>query len=193
FGRDESRHRRAEAFTVGERGFGALELLLAAEVLALGDIDHFLGDDTGPRPFELGEVLSVKRPPGLRRVGEIACEMLASDIAVVNRLDLAAFVFLDPASLLNPFNTGPRQSLLDVDRHLRISVRTSGVVDRQWRLARRSVERDLAQGYAQIGRGLGLRVDLARGRQRARRDFRSDKIGASNRLVHDITPERKPK
>src|SRR5262249_61596588 len=112
---------------------------------------------------------------------------------VTNPLDLAAFVSLDPAALLHPFDAGARQSLLDVDRHLRIRVRTSGVVDRQWRFARRSVERDLAQGYAQIGRGLGLRVDLARGRQRARRDFRSDKIGASNGLVHDITPERKSK
>ena len=29
------------------RPFGAVELLLAAEVLALGDVDHLLGDDAG--------------------------------------------------------------------------------------------------------------------------------------------------
>src|SRR5882757_1591333 len=41
FRRDEGRHRGAEALAVGERGLGALELPLAAEILALGDVDHF--------------------------------------------------------------------------------------------------------------------------------------------------------
>src|SRR5712692_7760627 len=39
-GRDEQRHRGAEALAVGGRRLGPLEHLLAAEVLALGDVDH---------------------------------------------------------------------------------------------------------------------------------------------------------
>ena len=35
------------------RAFGAVELLLAAEVLALGDVDHLLGDDAGLGEFVL--------------------------------------------------------------------------------------------------------------------------------------------
>ena len=37
----------AEALAVGERRFGALEHLLAAEIFARRDVDHFLGDDAG--------------------------------------------------------------------------------------------------------------------------------------------------
>ena len=55
FRRDEERHRSAEAFAVVVRRLRAFEHLLAAEIFALGDVDHFLGDDAGPRPFELGD------------------------------------------------------------------------------------------------------------------------------------------
>ncbi len=54
-GRDEGRHRAAELLAVGKGCFGALKLLFAPEVLARGDVDHFLGDDSRARPFELGE------------------------------------------------------------------------------------------------------------------------------------------
>ena len=43
----------AEALAVGERRFGAVELLLAAEILALGDVDHLLGDDAGARRIRI--------------------------------------------------------------------------------------------------------------------------------------------
>ena len=43
------------------RPFGALELLLAAEVLALGDVDHLLGDDAGAGEFELRDRVAVER------------------------------------------------------------------------------------------------------------------------------------
>src|SRR3982074_972394 len=38
--RDEERHRGAKTLAVGARRFRALELHFAAEVLALGDVDH---------------------------------------------------------------------------------------------------------------------------------------------------------
>ncbi len=54
FRRDESGQRAAELLAVGQRRFGAVELLLAAEVLALGDVDHFLGDDAALAPIRIG-------------------------------------------------------------------------------------------------------------------------------------------
>ena len=44
----------AELLAVGQCCFGALELLLAAEVLARCDVDHFLGDDAGASPTRIG-------------------------------------------------------------------------------------------------------------------------------------------
>ena len=61
FRRDEGGHFGAKAFAVGKGGFGAFELLLAAEVFALGDVDHLLGDDAGAGEFELGDLVAVER------------------------------------------------------------------------------------------------------------------------------------
>src|SRR5262249_25938809 len=135
FRRDESRHAGAEAFAVGERGFRAFELPLAAEILALGDVDHFSGDDAGTRPFELSERLAIERVPRLWHVREIARQMLAGDIAVVDRLHLATLIFLDAGALFHPFDAGARQAFLNVDRHIGISIWPRGVIDRQRRLA----------------------------------------------------------
>ena len=69
----------AEALAVVVRGLRALEHLLAAEILALGDVDHLLGDDAGARPFELRDGLCRRaRAQRLRRVGEIARQVLAA-------------------------------------------------------------------------------------------------------------------
>ena len=57
FRRDEQRHRGAEALAVGGGLLRALQLHLAPEILALGDIDHLLGDDAGAGEFQLGDGL----------------------------------------------------------------------------------------------------------------------------------------
>ena len=57
-GRDELGQRGAEALAVGQPFLGEIERHLAAEILALGDVDHFLGDDARARPFELGDRLA---------------------------------------------------------------------------------------------------------------------------------------
>ena len=63
---------------------------LAPEVLALGDIDHLLGDDAGARPFELVTGLRSRVPrKGWCTVGNDARQVLAGDVAVVHRLDRA--------------------------------------------------------------------------------------------------------
>ena len=57
-GRDELGQGGAEALAVGQALLGNVERDLAAEILALGDVDHLLGDDAGTRPFELGDRLA---------------------------------------------------------------------------------------------------------------------------------------
>jgi len=140
FGRDEERHAGAEALAVGLRGFRAFEHLLAAEVLALGHVDHLLGDDAGTREFELGHLVAWKPAQRLGCVGEIAGEVLAGRVSVVHRLDRAAFIFLDPAALAHPFDAGAGEPLLHIDGDVRIRERAGGIVDQQpavhWRLRR---------------------------------------------------------
>jgi hypothetical protein len=78
--------------------------LLAAEIFALGDVDHFLGDHAGARPFELRQRMrgdALHRP---RRVRETARQMLAAGIAVVDRLNRPAVIVLDAAARLDPFD-----------------------------------------------------------------------------------------
>ena len=53
FRRDEGGQRRAKTFAVGDGCLRALQHFLAAEILALGDVDHFLGDDAGARRIRI--------------------------------------------------------------------------------------------------------------------------------------------
>ena len=76
-GRDEERHRGAEALAVVMRGLRAVEHVLAAEVLALGHVDHLLGDDAGAGELELGHRLAVEAAQRAVGVGEVAGEVLA--------------------------------------------------------------------------------------------------------------------
>ena len=115
FRRDEGGHLGAKAFAVGERCLGAFELLLAAEVFALGDVDHLLGDDAGAGEFELRDLVAVEAAQRLVMRGEGLCGMRGADIAVVFRLDVAALIFLDAAALLHPGDAAARQAGVDVD------------------------------------------------------------------------------
>jgi hypothetical protein len=92
--------------------------------------------------------------------------MLAADIAVVDRLDRPALIFLDAAALTHPFDPRARKPLLHVDDRVRIGIGPGRVVDRQRRLARAFRQRDLTQRHAQVGRGFRHRVNLRRSRQR---------------------------
>src|SRR5215470_17830355 len=74
---------------------GTDALKLAAEILALGDIDHLLGDDAGAGEFELRDLVAVKAAQRLVMRGEGFGGMRRADIAVVLRLDGAALIFLD--------------------------------------------------------------------------------------------------
>jgi len=52
--------------------------------------------------------------------------MLAAGIAVVDRPDRAAFVFLDATARLDPFDASALEPLLDVDRGVGLGVDTDG-------------------------------------------------------------------
>ena len=231
FGRHEQRHRGAKALAVIMRRRRGLVHLFAPKVLALGDVDHLLGDDAGPRPFELGQGLRLTLPwrgrvgaerrggvnsrrpqvtptrshcvrstsplqgevrrrsaQRLRRVREIARQVLAADIAVVDRLHRAAVILLDAAALLHPVEASARQAALDVDRRVRIGVRAGRVIDRDRRLAGGSIERDFAQRHLEVRRRVRPHVDLARAGDRAGRDLGRGKVGFGDMLVHRCTP-----
>src|SRR4051812_26696157 len=112
---DEGGDFGAEAFAVGEGCFGAIELLLAAEVFAFGDVDHLFRDDAGAGEFELGDLVAVEAADRVVMRGERLGGVRGADIAVVFRLDVAAFVFLDAAALLDPGETVAGEAGVDVD------------------------------------------------------------------------------
>ena len=101
-----------------------------------------------------------RRPQRPRRVGEITREMLAGDVAVVDRLDRAAVIFFDAAALANPSDARARKALLDVDRGVGLGIDAGGVVDPHRLLAGTLRQRDLAQRHAQIRRRVGRRVNF---------------------------------
>ena len=172
FRRDEQRHRSAEAFAVVVGGLRALQHCLAAEIFALGDVDHFLGDHAGAGPFELGDRLAGEPLQRLWRIREIPREVLAGGVAVVHRLDRTALIFLHTTALLHPFAAGARQALLQIKHHVGIGVGAGRIVDRERRLAGGGIERDLAQRHFQVRRPLGRRVNLARAGDRSGCDLR---------------------
>ena len=207
-----------------------LQHFLAAEIFALGDVDHFFGDHARAGPFQLGDGVmafilpcrgrvgakrrvgcceSPKTPAGklrwptsplqgevkirsaerLRRVGEIAREVLAGRIAVIDRLDRAAVIGLDAAAFLDPFDAGARQTLFQVERGVGVGVGAGRIVDRNRRLAGGGIERNLAQRHFQVGRSVRPRVNLARAHDRPGGDLRRGEIGFGDMFVHRCTPE----
>ena len=140
------------------------------------------------RPFQLRDRGVADAAQRLVMGREGAGEVLAGGVAVVDRLDRAAFVFLDAAALLHPFDAGALEALLDVDDDVVVGVGTGGVVNGKRRFAGAFGEHDLADRHAEVGRGLGLRINLARGRHRAGGDLRRDEVGGGDRLVHGSSP-----
>ncbi len=165
--RHKSRHRRAKAFAIGQRGFGALQLDLAAEIFAGGDVDHLLGDDPGAGEFKLRDHVIADAAQRLVMRGEGFRGMRGADIAVVFRLDVAAFIFFDAAALLDPGDARAGKTGVDVDGHCGIGIGAGGVIHRQVGLAGARAENDLTQRHTHIRRLVRRDKDLARRGQRA--------------------------
>ncbi len=84
---------------------------LAAEVLALGDVDHLLGDDAGARELVLGDRRVADTAQRLVGDRKGAGEVLAG-VAVVLGANLAALIGLDAAALENPGGAGAGEAFL---------------------------------------------------------------------------------
>src|SRR6516225_8598470 len=142
---------------------------------------------TAARKLSLRHRLAVEGAQRTMCRREIAREVLAADIAVVDGLDRTPLVVFDAAALAHPCGARARQPLLDVDRHVGIGIGAGGVVNRNRRLGGGLGEHDLAHGHTQLGRRVGARIDLARGRQRSGRDLGRGDVGVVD--VHRVAPD----
>ncbi len=164
--RDEGGDGGAEILAVGPAFLRARQHLPAAEVFAVGDVDHLLGDDAGAGELVLRDVLAgaAGQHTQLGRAGRD--EALALGAAVVLGLDVAG----SDGSEAAPGDPRPphrRQPGFQVDVRAGIGVGAGAVIGAIGLLARRRVERDLAERHADVGPGLGRGVDLARARDRS--------------------------
>ncbi len=141
---DEGGQGGAKAFAVGQCGFRALQLNLAAEIFAGGDVDHLLGDDAGAGEFELGDHVVARAAQRLVMRLEGGRRLVVGDVAVIDRFYIAALIFLDAAALLHPLDARTGEAGVDVDGDGRIGVGTGSVIHRQVRLAGAFAQHDLA-------------------------------------------------
>ena len=180
FRRDEFGDGCAEAFAIGETISSRFHRLLARQVLAMGDIDHFFGDDPGAREFELGDELAgLACAQGARRGAERR-QMIRRHIAVVLGLDRARLHFGEVAGF-DPSLAHRLQALSEVDRCVAFGIGPGRIVDPHRRLARIG-ERDLAKRNADVGAAFGRGIHLARARNRPSGD--TPRRGEFGNLVH---------
>ena len=109
---------------------------LAAEVLALGDVDHLLGDDAGAGEFELRDRLAVERRAAAgSTVGKSRAACLPETLPLSSALIARPSYSSTPPRSRTHSMRRAREALLDVDRDIGVGVGAGGVVDRQRRLA----------------------------------------------------------
>ena len=166
FGGDEFGDFGAEVLAVGAAFGGAFERLLPAQVLAVRDVDHFLGDDAGAGEFELGDELAwlAAKDRMLGRAGrDQAIARGAAVVHVLHRAGRDAF----EAAFGDPVGAQRRQAGLQVDGDGGIGVGAGGVVGAIRLLARGGIQRDLAERHGDVGTAGGRGVDLAGAGDRA--------------------------
>ena len=183
FGRDEFGDFGAEILAVGAAFGGAFQRLLPPEVFPVRDVQHLLGDDSGAGEFELGDELA--RFAAIHRMvgGAERHQPVAACAAVVlglhrTRVDACEAAFGQPVRAYR------RQAGGKVNGYGRIGVDARCIVGAIRFLARRRVQRDLAERHADIGAAVGRCVDLARSGDRSGGDriwpgggFRLDRHG----------------
>ena len=186
FGRHEGGDFGAEAFAVGERRFRPFERLFAREILAMGDIDHFGGDDPGAREFILGDQLAGPARAQDPRGGTMRRQAIGRHIAVVLRLDRPAGDCFE-AARRDPALADRRQAGGQIDAGVALGIGTRGVIDADRRL-QRVAEDDLAQRHAHVGMRAGRGIDLARSRDRTGRHAqrRGLEFGRLGVFVHGL-------
>ena len=158
FGRDDVGDLCAEAFAVADVIGGEF----AAQILALGDVFHFGGDNAAAGVVHLGDVRArLRAQRAFHRVGELrdAARAIGAELAVVLRLRFAAGIVLHVAARHDPVAALGREPGIDVDSGVGIGVGTGRVVDPHRRLA--PFELDLAHGDLHPRPGARADIDLA--------------------------------
>ena len=153
--------------------------MLAAEILADGDIFHLGRDDAAAGVVHLADVgAGLGAQHALADVGEgrDAAAAVGAELAVVLGADLALGDFLDVAAAADPVAAELGQAGHDVDAGARVGVGAAGVVEVDRRLAGRGLEVDRAHRDV-----AAADVDLAAAADRAGGDF---KFGACGRVAH---------
>ena len=177
---DEFGDGRAKALAVRKALGSRFDHPLAREILAMGDIDHFFGDDPGASEFELGDELTglacTERPLG----GAERRKTILRDVAVVFWFDRARLHFCKVASF-DPGLAHRLQAVGKIDGYVAFGVGSGWVVDPDRRLVRIG-ERNLAKRDANIAAAAGGGIDLARARNRPRSD--GPRRGEFGNLVH---------
>ena len=128
FRRDEGRDIGAEALALRERLRGAFGRRLPAEIFAMRDVDHLLGDDAGARELILRDLLAVRAAPHrpLRRTGRHETRRV-EDAVVLGFHGPALDARI--AALLDPGLAHARRALAEIDRRRLVRIGARGVVE----------------------------------------------------------------
>ena len=140
FRRDESWHLGAKALALSDLGLGIFKLFLTAKILALGDIDHLLGDDPGFGIFELGQRTIACPAQWSVPDREFARQIFARGAAIILRADFTARIGFHMSALEHPIGTVAGETFLDINRHAWVGIRARCVIDRHRRFIRGRVQ-----------------------------------------------------
>ena len=180
FRRHELRNLGSETLAVGDALLCLCDGCLTREILAMGHINHFLGDDPSACEFVLGHELPL--PCGAQRAscGTERRETVGGDDAVVLRTNRAA---LDRGitSRRDPGLAHRLKPVFEVDSRRVLRVRSRRIVDPNRRLIR-VAKGDLAERYANVQATFGRSVYLARAGDRPSGD--ASRRGEFGCLVH---------
>ena len=151
---------RAETLPIFELIFGPIESCLASQILPVGDIHHFVGNDPGARAFKLCDRCAIETTQRLilDRIGPR--QMRFADIAIVFRFDDAALVSFHIAARLRPILTHAGNALFDINVDGRVRVRAGRVVDAECRLLGIR-QADLTEWHLEFVMPLGRRMHFA--------------------------------
>ncbi len=159
-GGDEGGDLGAEGLAVLQALLGALQHGGAAEVLAVRDVAHLLGDDPGAGELVLGDRLALAADQQGGLGGAWGDQTVAGGAAVVLGLHGAGLGRAEAAAG-DPGGTHRRQTRLKVDADGGVGVGAGGVIHPHRRLLGRGIERDLAEGDVDVPEALHGGIHLA--------------------------------
>ena len=187
FGRDEVRDAGAEVLAIGAAFGGAFGGLGAAQVLAMGDVAHLLGDDAGAGELNLRHHQAIDAGEHGALCGTRLNEAGRRHEAIIPGLDHARGDGREAAPR-DPVPADQGQARGEVDRRLGIGKWAGGVIDPHGLFPGRRIERDFAVGHPQTGKAVRRGIALSRAGDCAGRD--GDGNGGGNVIGHCTSPRR---